>query len=726
MSRGRFLLFAAAAVVFFLVLSLRGIAGFYTDYLWFDSLDRATVWWGILRAQLALFAIFTGSFFALLLLNFVIADKIAPLSPPLGPEEELLDRYRDFIGGRERLVRLVVAAAFALIAGSGASDQWNEWLLFTNGNDFGVTDPLFQTDLGFFLFRLPFLTYVVNWLFAAFVFILFLTVVAHYINGGIRLNALGQRATPQVKAHLSVLLAILAAIKAVDYWLQRYELTVSTRGVVHGATYTDVNAQLPAIKLLILISIFAVALLLANIWWRGWALPTLAVGLWAFVAIIMGGIYPAVVQRFQVDPNESTREAEFTTRNILATRDALGIDAVDRQSFAYDEDFQDSVDDQVLADNADVLDDVRLIDPRIVGDTFQNLEGERGIYQFPNTLDTDRYLIDGDLTPVVVGARELDLTEQDQWELEHLRFTHGYGLAIAQGDTTRNGRPDFLVGSLPLQIDQSIDIEVTQPQLYYSEGLGGYAIVGTTRDEIDFTDADDNEVPFRYDGEGGVNISSFIRQLAFSMRFGQIDPLISNSITPESRVLFNRDVSDRAKNLAPFLSFDADPYPVVIDGRLVYVIDGYTTSDRYPYGQRANTSNVSPGSGLRGANYIRNSVKAVVDSYTGDVQFYRTPNVDDPIIDAYSGAFPGLFRPFDEMPSELADHLRYPLDLYTVQTNMWGRYRLNSDDPAAFISASAAWTVAQDPGRSPDSGTGNDALGAPARGPVARVDPYYA
>ncbi len=702
-NRGRFLLFAFAAVAFVVVLSLRGISNFYTDYLWFDSLDHTNVWWGVLSAELALFGIFTGLFFLLLLFNLTIADRIAPLTRPLGPEEELLERFHEFTDGRQRLVRAGIAAVFSLIAGSGVSDQWNEWLLFTNRVDFGVKDPQFNTDIGFYIFQLPFLTFVVNWLFAAFVFILFLTVMAHYVNGGIRLQTAGDRATPQVKAHLSVLLAFLAAIKAVDYYLQRFELTVSTRGVVDGATYTDVNAQLPAIKLLMLISGFAVVLLVANIFWRGWVLPALAVGLWAFVAIVMGGIYPTVVQRFQVDPNQSTREAEFTTRNILATRDALGLSAVERRGFAYDEDFENKVTDSILRENADVLNDVRLIDPRIVGDTFQNLEGDRGFYQFPDSLDTDRYVVDGDMTPVVVGARELDLTDQNQWEVEHVAFTHGYGLAVAQADTVEaNGRPNFLVGEVPLKINDNIDISIDQPQLYYSENLSGYSVVGATRDEIDYTDSADREVLIRYEGTGGVSLNSFVRKLAFSMRFGQIDPLISEFITEDSKVLFNRNVTDRAKNLAPFLEFDSDPYPIVIDGQVQYVVDAYTTSDRYPYAQRAATNEVSRRSGLGGRNnYIRNSVKAVVDSYDGDVSFYLTPNVDDPIIEAYSQAFPGLFQSADEMPEELANHMRYPQDLFTIQTNMWGRYQLASDQPDAFLSSSAGWTVAQDPGSSP-------------------------
>ncbi len=709
-----------------MALSLRGTSNFYTNFLWFESLDQRAVWWGVLRAELGLFVVFTGFFFLLLLLNLTIAERIAPVQRPDGPEEELLERYHEFVSGRERIVRVALALMFSLIAGSGVSDQWNEWLLFSNRVDFGSVDPLFNLDIGFYVFQLPFLTFVVNWLFAALVFVLFLTIMAHYINGGLRLQTPGSRATSAVTAHLSVLLAVLAAVKAVDYYLQRFELTVSTRGVVDGATYTDINAQLPAIQLLILISLFAVVLLLANIWWRGWTLPALAVGLWAFVAIVMGGINPAVVQRFQVDPNESTREAQFTTLNIEATRDALGLE-VERRGFTYDEEFELTND--VLNENADVLDDIRLIDPAIVGAAFQSFEGDRGFYKFPNVLDTDRYVIDGELTPVVVGARELDLTAQNQWENEHIRFTHGFGLGIAQGDTVEDsGRPDFLqVNNVDLP-DPRLDLGLDQPQLYYSENLDGYSVVGTTRAEIEFSENSEEEITTRYEGTGGVPIDSFLRKLAFSIRFGQIDPLISEFITDDSRVLFNRDVVQRATKLAPFLQFDSDPYPVVLDGEVHYVIDAYTTSDRYPYAQRADTDRVSPNSGLRGRNnYIRGSVKAVVDTYDGTVDFYRTPNVEDPIIESYSAAFPDLIQPFENMPAELTDHLRYPQDLFTIQSNMWGRYQLSSEQPDAFLSESAGWIVSADPGNTPtvDSTEVTSTLAGDITS-TRRLVPYYA
>jgi len=708
--RGRVALAVLAAALIILALSLRGVAGFYTDFLWFDALDRTDVWSRVLLAKVVLTLIFFSVFFALLWLNLFIADRSAPATRVPGPEEELLARYHDVVAGRTGLVRAGVSFVFALLAAAGARSQWEEWLLFVNRQDFGVTDPQFDTDIGFYVFQLPFLSYVVDWAFAAFIIIFILTVIAHYLNGGIRMAAVsGERTTASVKVHLSAVLAVLAVIRAADYWLSRYELTVSQRGVVDGALYTDVNAQLPALSLLIAISLSAVVLLVFNLRQRGWTLPIIAVGLWAFVAIVMGGIYPAFVQRFQVEPNETTREVEFTQRNIEATRTAYGLrpeTEVTETAFAYTTDLQP---DELRA-SATTVRNTRVLDPVVVHPTFERFEALRDFYRFEGSLvdvgtnlvaqslDTDRYMIDGELTQVVLGSRELNLADLS-WEREHVRLTHGYGLALAQAnETTPEGSPEFLAGGLPVDVSGRLDLGLEQPQIYHGEGLDGYALVGTTVDEIDYVDsATGQDVAIRYDGQSGVEMGSLIRRAAFAMRFGQIEPLISNFVSGDTRVIYVRDVHDRVEALAPFLQFDADAYPVVFDGRIHYVIDGYTTTNRYPYSQRVQNSQLL-GGGLDGANfnYVRNSVKAVVDAYDGEVTFYRMP-IEDPLVDAWQSAFPDLFTAFDDMPDDLRDHLRYPQDLFRVQTNMWARYQVS--DPESLIIGTERWDVAQSPGR---------------------------
>jgi uncharacterized membrane protein (UPF0182 family) len=742
--RGRIILVVVAVALFLLATSLRGIARFYTDFLWFQALHQSKVWSGILGAKIALGLIFTGVFFVLMWVNLFIADRLAPRFRPAGPEEDLIERYHEIVGTHTGLVRVGVSLLFALITGAGVSSQWNEWILFTHRVDFGVKDPLFHTDVGFYVFQLPFLTYVVNWLFAAFVVILIVTTVSHYLNGGIRVQtpAPFQRVTPQVKAHLSVLLGVLALVKAAGYWLQRYTLTTSTRGTVDGATYTDIHAQLPAIYLLLMISLFAFFLFLLNIFRRGWVLPVLAVGLWAFVAVVAGGIVPAFIQRFSVQPAESTKEALYIQRNIAATRVALGM-KIDETEF----DYQTAITGQQALEDRDTLENVRLLEPTIVGDTYQNLQGQRPFYRFCadssgnciGNLDVDRYLLDGKSTQVVLAARELnpDGVPQKSWLGQHLVYTHGYGVAGAQANAiSADGSPDFVVAGVPVESQESA-LEIDRPELYFGENLGGYSIVGTQQSEESGTGT-----PTVYEGTGGVQMSGFVRKAAFALRFGDFNPLISSQITSDSRILYVRDVRERAQALAPFLKFDADPYPVVLDGHIVWVVDGYTTSDRFPYGQRANTDQLPPASDLDGSrfNYIRNSVKAVVDAYNGTVTYYVMPGPAgeiDPIIRAYRKAFPSLFADLSDMPEDLLPHLRYPEELFRVQTNMWGRYQLT--DPGEFYGFAAGWAVAQDPGDTVNPQLGNvnqsgtsgptttEAQSGVTQGASgARMAPYYA
>jgi len=722
-ARARTILLVVAVGLFLLIISARGIAGFYTDYLWFDQLGQGTTFRTILLAKLSLAAIFIGVFFVLAYVNLVIADRLAPRFRPMGPEEELLRRYHELVDDRSGWVRAGVALLFAVIAGAQVSSQWNEWLLFTNRVDFGIEDPQFGTDVGFYVFQLPFLSFVVSWLFAALVIIFIVTAVAHYLNGGIRVQNPGPRVTDRVKAHLSVLLALLAVVKAADYWLQRYELTLSSRGTVDGALYTDVKAQLPAIHLLLMIAGLSVALLIYNIWRRGWVLPVLAVGLWGFVAVVAGSIYPAAVQRLQVDPAESSREEPYIARNIEATRAAMGLDDVVTRDFTYDEELTA----QQLQDNASTVRNIRLLDPGVVPETYQQLQAERPFYRL-NDLDVDRYEIDGETTQVVISARELSPSgiPQQSWEGQHVAYTHGYGAAVAPANAvTSEGRPDFVAGDIPVSSDTPA-LQIDQPGIYVGENLDGYSIVGASREEIDYQDADGGTVTTRYDGEAGVSMDGFLRRAAFALRFWETEPLVSNFLTDESRILYIRDVRDRVESLAPFLHWDNDPYPVILDGRIQYVLDAYTTTNRYPYAQAADTDQVEDGSGLDHAfNYVRNSVKAVVDTYDGTVDLYVV-DPDDPIVEAYGNAFPDLFRPMDEMPEGLQEHLRYPEDLFRIQTTAWGRYHI--DGAQNFYEQAGEWEVAQDPGTStePTERTQTtNAEGEVVSSQEARIDPQY-
>ena len=708
-------LIAAAFLAFFL---LAGGARQFTDYLFFQEVELTAVWRSLLSTQALLVLGFGALFFAILWGNLVLADRIAPAFRPLGPGDELVARYREFVGAQTAKLRIAIALLFSLIAGFGAAGQWKNWLLFRNAQDFGTADPLFNRDIGFYVFQLPFLQFIVGWLFMAVLVALVFTAVAHYFNGGIRLApAVLDRVTPQVRVHLSALLAALALVKALGYFVQRYTLLFSTRGVVEGATYTDVKAQLPAINLLMFISLVAFVLLLVNTRRRGWTLPGVAIGLWLVLSVVVGAIYPALVQAISVNPAENQKERPYITRNIKATRGALGIEGVTMSPYQY----TDELTGEELQANGETIRNVRLWDPSIAKDTYQSLQSIRAYYEF-NDVDADRYMIDGKLTQVLTSVRDLNpagLPDNGRsWVNRHLQYTHGYGAVVAPANAaTVDGNPDFTLQDVP----PTGEPKISQPRVYYGENLGGYAIVKSKQPELDYSTTSS-----RYNGKGGVALSSFVRKAALAMRFGEKNLLLSDRITPESRAVYYRDIDLRVRKAAPFLNYDSDPYAVVLDGRIVWVIDAYTTTNHYPYGQRANVNRLPISSGLRtDLNYVRNSVKVTVDAFDGTMTFYRVDE-KDPIAAAYDKAFPKLFTDNNRMSDALRSHLRYPEDLFRVQTTMFARYHL--ENPDEFFNASDAWNVAQDPGtgtlRDPDQRT-TTSLALPGRTVDERMEPYY-
>ncbi len=708
------MLAVVAVVAVVLLLSMRAIATFWTDYLWFDSLDLNGVWRRLLSAKVTLGVAATLVFFLLLWINLLVADKLAPpFAPAVGPEDELLLRYRELVAGRQRILWLVVALVIAVIPGVSASAQWREWLLFRFGGSFGAKDPQFGTDIGFYVFRLPFLSSVVDWLFAFLVVTAVAVGVVHYLNGAIRLHQPGNRVSPNAKAHLSVLLALAALVKAADYWLQRFELTTSGGRSFDGAGYTDVTATLPAIQLLIMVSVFAAVLLLVNIWRKGWVLPAIVVALWALLVVVAGGIFPAFVQRFQVDPAELAKEKPYIERNIEATREALGLDSVKREDFDYSPNLTAA---DVEGQRAN-LENARLLDPSIILPTIQNLQFEREYYTFRD-VDVDRYDVGGTREPVVISSRELNTEgiSNPSWEKLHLVFTHGYAAALAPANKVNDrGEPEFLVQGIPAEVTDLPPL--TRPEIYHGEEMGGYAIVGTKQTELSTDD-----VTTKYDGKSGVALSSVTRQAAFALRFGEIEPLISNYVEDRSKVIYVRDVVDRVRQAAPFLELDADPYPILIDGRVKYLIDGYTTTSHYPYAQLVDAGEVDAGSAGT-FNYLRNSVKALVDAYDGTVTLYLADELygaKDPIIRAYAKAFPGLFT--TEIPPNVLEHARYPEFMFKAQTAVWGRY--HQTDPSTFFNNSDRWAVAQQP---PDRATGavTDVEAVAPSGQQPRIEPYY-
>lgn len=697
--------------LFVLMVSLPWGANIYTDFLWFDSLGRSGVWATMMRARIGLMLVGTAVFFALLYGNLLLAERFAPPLRRSVGEDDLVDRYHEIVGKRAALVRVGMSVFLSIVVGFSLGTAWNQWLLYRNRVDFGQKDATFNTDIGFYVFQLPFLTTVATWLFSALILVLVLTVLSHVLNGGIRFDIASNRVTPQVKAHVSVLLGALALVQCGRYWLDRFELTFSTRGAVDGATYTDVNVQLRVLYLLMLIAVFAFALFIANIWRRGWVLPAMAVAMWIFVAALAGVLIPAFVQQFRVRPSESSKERPYIEHNIAATKASYGLADVDTSEF----DWSGEVAPDDLEDNRPTLANVRLWDPSIVATSFQIEQENKGLYSITD-VDVDRYpLADGE-TQVMVAARDLALqAEETSWENEHLAYTHGSGIvASAANAKTSSGEP--------LLVPEVADLE--ESRIYFGKQKAGYVIVNTEVGEIDGRTGEGTSKG--YEGADGIQLGSgiggFLRKSAFAIRFADINPLVSGNITGKSRVLLARDVSTRVEALAPFLAWDHDPYVVVIDGRVQYVIDGYTTTSNYPNAQRADTGGLDPESGLHGRSfrYARNSVKAVVDSYDGTVTMYVVD--DDPIIEAYGKAFPTLFKDVDEAPEALIEHFRYPEDLFIVQTQMWAKYHV--DNPADLYNRKEEWRIPKDPGvKQVQGGTTTRELG-PDGQPISPNDLY--
>jgi uncharacterized protein len=700
--RARWWIAGLVVLVIILLISLRSLANIYTDSLWFSSVNFHNVFSTLLVIKLGLFGVFGAIFFAVLWVNLVVCDRIAGHDIVLAQEDELVRRYQQYVRPYSGRIYVAIAFVLALIGASGTISQWNNWILFRHGGNFGITDPQFNKDIGFYVFKLPFLIFCVDWTLAILIVTLVVTLVFHYFNGGIQPQRGLPRVRPPVKAHISVLLALIALDKAVGYIFQRWSMVNASDGYVNGAGYTDVHARLPAELLLVFVSIGAALILLYNIRRQGWTLPVLAVGIWAFVALVVGIIYPALLQALKVNPAQSSLEAPYIHRNITATRAAYNLNDVSVHSFPATTTISPS---QTVL-NSRTIDNIRQWDPdpSISLETFQRLQGIKSYYAFPS-LGVDRYVLGGVFNPVLIGVREISPTgvPSQTWVNTHLQYTHGNAAAVApanQTTNTTNANPVFAVGGIPPASSQGLP-KITQPNVYFGLGESGYVVANTKQAEVDYQQANGNNIESHYNQNGGVQLSNFFSRAAFALRLGDFNLLISSQITDKSRIMFVRDPIAMAQKAAPFLSFDHDPYAVISNGQIDWILDGYTTTSNYAYSQNAGTQQVAFGSTLPGSyNYVRNSVKVVVNAYTGQMRFYDI-DPSDPILQAYSAAFPHMFLPLRDMAPPLRAHLRYPEDIFSVQSAIYGRYHLKS--PQQFYAASNAWQLSPTAGAGPQS-----------------------
>ena len=681
----------------------RAVATFFTNYLWFDSVNLNSVWIKILLTKGALVGATSLLAFIFIFTNLRLAVRATPVMDIFESFEsqDPLSRFRAWTNERFLRYRLWGSIGLSLFLGAGASQLWEQVLLFLNQQSFGVTDPVFQADVSRYVFGLPLYRLFVSWGFQLVIFTSLIIVLFFVATGALQLR---QGRLPEVssgaKAHLSVLLAFIAILKAFAYRLDSMELLYSPRGKVFGASYTDVIAHLPALNLLILISLFGAVLLLVNIKRRGWLLPATAISLWLAVSIIVGGLVPAAIQRFRVVPDELNKELPYVENHIDYTRLAYGLDSIEEKSFAASPDL--SQDD--ISNNKQTVDNIRLWDPTVLAETYSQLQEIRAYYALQE-VDVDRYRINGELTQVMVAARELDQTNLPAvgWVNERLQYTHGFGVVFSPANNVASqGQPDFYVKGVPATTTVD-ELEVEQPRIYFGESADSveYVVVNSLQDEVDYPlSTEGQSVAYtNYSGDGGVGIGSFFRRLGFALRYSELNLLISNQLSDDSKLIMERNIVSRVKKAAPFLYTDNDPYLALIDGNLFWIIDMYTVSDKYPYAQPADTRRINENSGLPvNFNYLRNSVKAVVNAYDGTMNFYVVDE-NDPIMTAYNDIFPDLFSPKSEMSSELLDHIRYPEDLFTIQSDMYRDYHMT--DPRVFYADEDPWVIPSDSSTTP-------------------------
>jgi uncharacterized membrane protein (UPF0182 family) len=685
-SRGRTIAILIGAL--FVVVAFAQVAAtFYTDWLWFQELDQTGVFW---TARLSLWItglVFAVVFFAIVYANVLIARRFAPkrLPPPVYIEgqpqdlEQVVGRVREATAPILRWLLFGVTAVMAVFVGAALAEEWPVLQLALNTQPFGVDDPQFGMDVGFYVFTLPALRLIADFLFWTLIVALVGSFVVHVLDGAVRPRARMGVFAPHVKAHLSALAALVLLAKAFDYYLDIFELNFSPRGQVLGASYTDVNAQLPALWILLFIAIGCAVALLVNIRLKGWRLPIVTLGVLFVASFALGVIWPAAVQQFRVEPNEVAAEAPYIERNITATRAAFGLDDVTVEPFPATE----ALTTEDIVENRVTIENVRLWDPNVVVESYKQLQEIRLYYEFYD-VDVDRYTIDDEYDQVLISGREMAVEQLDDraqtWVNQHLFYTHGYGAVVSPvnlADT--NGYPSFIVKDIPPQTDT--DLEIDQSRLYYGEGQSNYVVAPSGLDEFDYPTEEQEPAKNNYDGEGGVPTGSLGRRLAFALRFGTTRMLLSEFIQDDSRTLFNRTLEERIGELAPWLWLDGDPYLAIIDGRLTWIVDGYTYTSMFPYSQPLATG---------GFNYMRNSVKATVDAYDGTTTIYAFDE-EDPVLAAWGEVFPDLLTPAEEMPEEVRLHLRYPEDLFRIQAEVYKTYHML--DPNVFYNKEDQWEI---------------------------------
>ncbi|HEY1105539.1 MAG TPA: UPF0182 family protein [Agromyces sp.] len=687
-------------VVVALVIAFFVFTGLYADVLWYQQLGFLSVLTTEWVARVSLFLI---GFLAMALPvwgSIQIAYRTRPVYAKLNSQ---LDRYQEVFEPLRRLAMYGIPVVLGVFAGVSASSRWEVTLAWLNRTPFGQTDPQFGLDIGFYVFELPFYRSVVGFASAVVLLSVLLVIATNYLYGAIRVSGREVVISKSARIQIAVTAGVYLLLQGISIWLDQYATVTESGSLITGAAYTDVNAVIPGRGILAGISVVVAILFFITAVIGRWRLPLIGTALLIVTSLIIGTLYPWFVQRFQVDPSAKSLEAPYIQRNIDLTRDAYDVADVEEIPYQAKTDAEPGA----LRSDAETTANIRLMDPLVISPAFAQLEQFRQYYQFPKQLDVDRYELDGKTQDTVVAVRDLELAglgEAASWYNTHLVYTHGYGLVAAAGNQrTVDGQPVFIQSGIP----QTGELGEFEPRVYFGESSPQYSIVGGPKDsdpiELDYPAGGENEEQTQttFKGDGGPKLDNVFTKLVYALKFQSEQIFLSDEVTTDSQILYDRDPIERVKKVAPYLTLDSDTYPTVVDGRIVWVVDGYTLSDQYPYSNKvsmseaiADSEGLTPSLAFDEINYIRNSVKATVDAYDGTVTLYAWDD-QDPVLKTWQKVFPSTVKPMSKMSSELMSHVRYPSDLFKVQRAILGRYHVTQANP--FYSQEDAWTTPKEP-----------------------------
>ncbi|MDQ4214039.1 UPF0182 family protein [Microbacterium capsulatum] len=688
---------AVLIAVFFVFSSM------YTDFLWYDQLKFAEV---LTTRWIATAVMFAVGFLGMAVPMFITIQLAYRMRPVYVRLSSQLDRYQEVVEPLRRLAMWGMPVFFGLFAGFAAGGQWQTVWMWANSTPFGSTDPQFQMDKGFYVFDLPFYEALLGFISAVLILCLIVTAVVLYLYGSVRIGQGELRISKAARVQLAVIAGVYLAVQAISLWLDRYKTLITPEDRITGAAFTGVNAVIPGLSILAIVAALVAVLFFVTAIIGRWRFPLAATALLIVAALVLGIGYPWAVNTFQVKPNQNQLQAQYYERNIKATKAAYGIDNVETTPFKA----QTTAQAGQLRSDADTTASIRIMDPNVIPPTFQQLEQYRSYYKFPEKLDVDRYTIDGKTQDAVVAVREIDTsrTGSQTWNNNTLVYTHGYGLVAAAGNQrTDDGEPVFLERGIPTS-GALTNADKFEPRVYFGESSPQYSIVGAPKGtapvEIDYPrgkDSSDSQTKTTFTGDGGPRIGNLFTKMLYALKFQSEQILFSESVNADSQILYDRDPATRVAKAAPYLTLDSDPYPSIVDGRIVWIVDGYTTSSSYPYSSTVNLTkaisdsvNTAPGFVTDDVNYIRNSVKATVDAYDGKVTLYAWDPAD-PVLKTWQKIYPSTLKPISDMSAQLMSHVRYPTDLFKVQRAMLGTYHVN--DSASFARQDNQWETPNDP-----------------------------